>query len=448
MPAVSAPSIHPVPQPSPALPAPAAPPPASTDAAAARALAGALDVLTAGVAGLSLVAPPARPSPELPAIGRAPSADAPARAPEPARAHDARTTRGRVAIRLDAALDTSRTALVARRAVYAETIQRHEATITGLETELAAIHQRIATKTGDVRDLVARKQRLTAEIANNRRMATAAGVYGGILAFFTGPVGVALGGGMAATAAVAVTKLSSDLSSAERSERDARSTLDGLERSSRAFEQARAASAERLGRLRAEHQALTASAPVIPPDATPRAAVEALEAAVKNDEAIIGNLEAQIQALRTAKAQATTFEAGLDTLIERLQTEVAALEKQVEESRRALLGALVDVALAGFGATALLRKAGLPLADKTALLAGIDALRGDLAAAVNKLVDGLVSSAVVTATDSPLLAKVLGAITTAPLTGADAAERLATLAAAATRPLTAPQRALLERIAA
>lgn len=416
-----------------------APPPITSTVASPAASDTALDAMVPPAAHM-LHATSSPATVEVPAVGRPGTTRPIARATWAASA--------RVALRLDAALEGSREALLARRAVYAETIQRHEATITGLEAELAAIHTRIAHKTGDVRDLLARKQRLTSEIANNRRMATAAGVYGGVLGLFTFGAAAAVGAGVAASAAIAVAKLSSDLSSAERSERDARSTLSDLERASRAFDQARAASAARLGGLRAEHQALTSSAPVVALDAHPRVVVAALEQAVVHDEAIIANLEAQIQALRTARAQATTFEAGLDTLINRLQTEVAALEKQVVESRRALVSTLVDIALAGFGATAILRKAGLPLADKTVLLAGIDMVRGDLASVVSKLVDGLVSSALVAATDSPLLGKVLGAITTAPLTGLDAAERMASLVTAASRPLTAPQRALLERIAA
>ena len=338
-----------------------APPPITSTVASPAASDTALDAMVPPAAHM-LHATSSPATVEVPAVGRPGTTRPIARA--------TRAASARVALRLDAALEGSREALLARRAVYAETIQRHEATITGLEAELAAIHTRIAHKTGDVRDLLARKQRLTSEIANNRRMATAAGVYGGVLGLFTFGAAAAVGAGVAASAAIAVAKLSSDLSSAERSERDARSTLSDLERASRAFDQARAASAARLGGLRAEHQALTSSAPVVALD-HPRVVVAALEQAVVHDEAIIANLEAQIQALRTARAQATTFEAGLDTLINRLQTEVAALEKQVVESRRALVSTLVDIALAGFGATAILRKAGLPLADKTVLLAGI-----------------------------------------------------------------------------
>lgn len=415
------------------------------------------------------VAPPSPPLPIAVTSGTDATPPAPlpvlvaasidARAPAPPRVDDGpraglsatlpavgRPRRGTVtAVRVDGALGEARAALEARRTGYAALIVQHQATIGGLEQELAAIDRRIAQKTGDVRNLIDKKRRLVREIEQNQKMATAAAAYGGVLGLFTFGASAAVGAAMAATAGVAVLKLRDDLRSAERAESDGQRELRSLEAISQVHTKLKAELGQSLGALRAEYAALEVGAPAVDLAAPPRVVLGALEAAARHDERLITNLEAQIVVLRKAKAAAGGVEGQLDATIARLTQDVAALEVRRDESRRALVSALVDLAMIGFGATTALRAQGLAPSQKELVLAGLDLLKGDVAGVVKSLGERLVERALVKATDAPLLSRAL--LSAVSPSSAAPAERIQALIAEATTPLSSLQRMLLARLA-
>lgn len=349
------------------------------------------------------------------------------------------------AVRVDGALGEARAALEARRTGYAALIVQHQATIGTLEKELAAIDQRIAQKTGDVRNLIDTKRRLVREIEQNQKMATAAAAYGGLLGLFTFGASAAVGAAMAATAGVAVIKLRDDLRSAERAESDAQRELRSLESLAQVHTKLKSELAQSLGALRTEYAALEAGAPAVDLAAPPRVVLGALEAAARHDERLITNLEAQIGVLRKAKTAAGAVEGQLDATIARLTQDVAALEVRRDESRRALVSALIDLAMVGFGATTALRARGLAPSQKELVLAGLDLLKGDVAGVVKNLGERLVERALVNATDAPLLSRALMSVVSP--SSAAPAERIQALITGATTPLSSLQRMVLARLA-
>jgi hypothetical protein len=309
-----------------------------------------------------------------------------------------------------------KSSLVARRDLYQEIIARHEGTIAALETELAEINRRLEQKHGEARSLLETKQRLLKEIERNQGIATAAATYGGLLGLLSAGIATAIGAGMAATAAGAIVKFRSDLKDAERAEESVRADMRKLDAARAAHGQLQAELRKQVDGLRKSRAALEALAPEIDRDASPREVVSALKKAIAHDEQVVANLEKQIALLQSMKAQASGFEQMLDATIARLKEDVQKLERRVDESRRAVLIAMIDVAVIAFAASGALRRSGVPLAQKELLLSGLDLANGDLEQAIHAVVRRLVSEGLIAAGSSA----VLGATLTGLLASASA----------------------------
>jgi hypothetical protein len=250
---------------------------------------------------------------------------------------------------------------------------------------------------------------------------------------------------MAAGAGIAVAALQSDLSSAEASERSVRSDLRNLESSSAAYNKAQGELKQKLAALRKEHDALAAQAPVVNELASAKEVIAGLQAGVESDQRIIANLEQQIQVLQQAKAQAQAFEGALDQMIGRLQKDIAGLEVQLKEANRALFGALVNLAIAGFGSTMALRKNGLDLIQRQMLMSVYDLAQGNPLQAVAPLLEKMVTEGLIGAGAGAVLAPIMGALLSPPQTPAGYAAKIKALIDGAAS-LTAPQRSVLREL--
>lgn len=343
-----------------------------------------------------------------------------------------------MATRLAVMTGATAEALVERRALYATLITAHTATIGGLEGDLKAINARISQKTSEANNLLQQQLRLQSDISEKQRMAGAAGVYGGLLAVFTMGASAVVGGATAAACAAAVVSLRSDLQRSERNSSAVRAEINNLNNASAAFQKQQAQLTTRLDALK------TAAAELTTANAAPTATLEQLQKAVGRDQALVGNLEAQIVLLQTLKASAQGHEAGLDKLITALKKDVEALQLQLERSNRALLVALVDVALTGFGATKALRIDGLPLSQKQLLVGGLALAAGDPASLASSLVTSLVKEGLVVATGSGVLAATL---TSLLKTGAGNSTAAVQALLAGASSLTSTQTALLTSLA-
>src|SRR5207244_1322537 len=114
----------------------------------------------------------------------------------------------------------------------------------------------------------------------------------------------------------------------------------------------------------------------------------------------------------------------------------------LQQANRALLMAVIDVALIGFGATKTLQLGGLALGRKEALVVGLDLVTGNRAQVASALVQTLVGQGLVAATGSAALAATIASLLDTGGT-ASAANVVSTLSAAAGGTLTDVQKDVL-----
>ncbi len=296
--------------------------------------------------------------------------------------------------------------LTGRREGLGAMIRGYESDISVLETDLKAIRGRIAEKTREARGLLDESSRLLREIEQKKGMATAAGGYGLLLGLLTFGASAAVGAGVAASAAAAISSLQSQLEGVRRRQSAVAAELASLDAAAAAFERQQAQLGSQLSGLRTAKALLDTQA--LPTDAA--SSLDSLRAAVRHDEAVVENLEAQIALLQAMRKSAAGFETHLDVLIAGLRQRVGGLKAELKQCNEALVVAALDLALTGFGADAAIRAAGLTLTKKQLLVAAVDLAAGDLRQATTALVDGMVKNGVVAATGSRTLAAALATV--------------------------------------
>ncbi len=347
--------------------------------------------------------------------------------------------RSAVDVRAELASYQSAPKLEAQRATHAALIQKYEQQIEALESELVAIKGRITRKEGDIQNLLNRKLKLASDIDEKKRLALAATIYGGALAIATLGVGAVFGGGVVATAGVAIVALQGDLKKLNREIEATRRDRSALRTASERFAQQARLLSVRLGELREREKELRSSF-----DKEPAGRVLSLGEEVEFGGRLLDNLKAQLTMLKAMKAQASAYEEGLDTIIRRLEKDVSRLEKENEAALNELILALVSVALLSTGGAKSKALSRLRRSRKKLLLVGSKVLNGKIQELVPWVIKRMISEGLLQAGSGRAVAQTLGRLLGGAFSMQPNQDKLQLLISAAKGALTGPQRFVLE----
>lgn len=321
-------------------------------------------------------------------------------------------------------------------------IEGHGTKIVELETKLAETLSRIETKTKTVDDMIARRAELQATLQRKLERRRTMLLFAAFGAF--GAAGAAVGLG----AAMSIGDLQREIATIGVQIDTAKTEKTRQQASLEVFRAQHEAMNESLQQLKAVEAGLRAAvADASSTEAGGSALHEVVELSrqLTDHQALAGNLHRQIELLRSMNAHASGFEAGLDSLIASLETELEGLKARIKAAERALLETVIDLVFATSGVDPNLKVGPLSFSKKRLLLDGLDYMRLAFDQQVHALVDQMVAQKLVDATGSKAIATTLVRLMRGDADGAElkgAVRRELTRQAMAS--LTEPQRFLVD----
>jgi hypothetical protein len=282
-------------------------------------------------------------------------------------------------------------------------VESRKVEVASLESKLSATESQIAAKSAQASSLILQKQQYQETLRQKERDRETLLIFAIFGAFGGASAAVGLG------SALSISQLQSTIAQLDQEIAATQQQKASLESSLQYHRSEQRTKKRELEALKAVETTLGASFEngEISPDLEGPQKVAQLRARIHEGQALAENLRKQIELLKQMNASASAMSSELDGIISSLKEDLSILEKRIETSEKALLGVVIDLALAASGTPKSIQIGPFSIAKKTLLLEGLPGLRMAIDRQIDKLLEKMIADQLIESGTAPAIAEMI-----------------------------------------